>query len=193
VDKRWLLGGLLIAGGIGLAAVATRRPKVTNRSRVLLFGDSLAVGLNPQLKQLADETGVEAYTGKGVVGSRLDQWAQDNWLDGWLDQQLANFHPTLILVSLGTNDEATAPGAVDRQAPHLAALLDKLAATGADVVWIGPPTLPFPRQGVADLIRENVPYYFESEQLDIPRGPDDLHPTAAGYAGWAGALWQWLT
>lgn len=193
MDKRWLLGGLLIAGGIGLAAAATRRPKVTDRSRVLVFGDSLAVGLNPQLKQLANETGVEAYAGKGVVGSRLDQWAKDNWLDGWLDQQLADFHPTLILVSLGTNDEDLGAGAATRQAPYLEKLLDKLAASGADVVWIGPPTLPFPRQGVADMIRKDVPYYFESEWLDIPRGPDDLHPTAAGYAGWAGSIWQWLT
>ena len=193
MDKRWLLGGLLIAGGIGLVAVAKRRPKVTVDSRVLLFGDSLAVGLNPQLKQLADETGVAAYTGKGVVGSRINQWSQDSWQDGWLNQQLADFQPTLILVSLGTNDEATAPGAVDRESDAFHTLLDKLRASGAEIVWIGPPELPFPRQGVSDMIRASVPYYFESENLDIPRSPDHLHPNAAGYAGWAGAIWQWLT
>ena len=119
MDKRWLLGGILIGAGIGMIAVATRRPKITEKSRVLVLGDSLAVGLNPQLKQLADEAGVEAYTGKGVVGSRLDQWAADDWLDGWLDLTLASFHPTLILVSLGTNDEHMAAGAAARQAPYL--------------------------------------------------------------------------
>ena len=193
MDKRWLLGGILIGAGIGMLAVATRRPKITEKSRVLAFGDSLLVGLNPQLKQLADAAGVEAYTGKGVVGSRLDQWAAADWQDGWLDQTLASFHPTLILVSLGTNDEHMAAGAAERQAPYLATLLDKLHATGAEIVWIGPPELPFPRQGVSDMIRASAPYYFESENLDIPRGPDDLHPNAAGYAGWAGAIWQWLT
>jgi lysophospholipase L1-like esterase len=189
VDKRWLLGGLLIAGGIGLVAVASRRPKITERSRVLLFGDSLAVGLNPQLKQLAEEAGVEAYAGKGIVGSRIDQWDDSSWLD----ETLASFQPNLILVSLGTNDEATFAGAVARQEPHLDALLEKLRATGADIVWIGPPALPFERQGVSDMIRQKNPLYFESEQLDIPRSPDHLHPNAAGYAGWAGAIWQWLT
>jgi len=189
VDKRWLLGGLLVAGGIGLAVAANRRPKITGQSRVLLFGDSLAVGLNPQLKQLSEEAGVEAYDGHGIVGSRIDQW--DN--SDWLDERLANFHPTLILVSLGTNDEATVAGAVMREEPHFDKLLAKLQATGADIVWIGPPILPFPRQGISDMIRDAVPYYFESESLDIPRGPDHLHPTAAGYAGWAGAIWQWLT
>jgi lysophospholipase L1-like esterase len=189
VDKRWLLGGLLIAGGIGLVAVASSRPKINEKSRVLLFGDSLAVGLNPHLKQLADEAGVEAYTGKGIVGTRLNQWDTDPWLDA----TLASFQPNLILVSLGTNDEATSPGAVEREADAFHALLDKLRATGAEIVWIGPPELPFPRQGVADMIRESVPYYFESEQLDIPRAGDHLHPNAAGYAGWAGAIWRWLT
>jgi lysophospholipase L1-like esterase len=189
MDKRWLLGGLLIASGVGLAALATRRPKITSKTRLLLFGDSLAVGLNPQFKQLAAEAGVEAYVGKGIVGTRINQWDTDLWLD----ETLVAFQPNMILVSLGTNDEATSPGAVDREAPHLARLLDKLHATGAEIVWIGPPALPFPRQGVADMIRANVPYYFESENLEIPRSPDHLHPNAAGYAGWAGAIWQWLT
>jgi lysophospholipase L1-like esterase len=189
MDKRWLLGGLLIAGGIGLVASVKRRPKLSAESRVLLFGDSLAVGLHQHMRSLAEESGVAAYTGKGIVGSRIDQWDDDPWLDATLDE----FQPTLILVSLGTNDEATSPGAVERQAPHLAVLLDKLRATGAEIVWIGPPDLPFPRQGVSDMVRENVPYYFESEAIDIPRAPDHLHPNAAGYAGWAGAIWQWLT
>jgi lysophospholipase L1-like esterase len=188
VDRRWILGGLLVATGVGLAALATRRPKISADSRVLLFGDSMAVGLDQHMRELAAEAGVP-YTGKGIVGTRIDQWDDS----AWLDQTLASFQPTLILVSLGTNDEATAAGAVDRQAPHLDALLQKLEATGAQLVWIGPPELPFPRQGVSDMIRANVPHFFESEHLEIPRGPDNLHPTAAGYAGWAGAIWQWLT
>ena len=189
MDKRWLLGGLLIASGVGLAALATRRPKITASSRVLLFGDSLAVGLTPQLGQLATEAGVAAYEGHGIVGSHITDWDRS----AWLDETLASFQPTLILVSLGTNDEAESPGAADREAPRLSALLGKLRATGAEIVWIGPPALPFPRQGVVDMIRQNVPYFFDSEQLDIPRSPDGLHPNAAGYAGWAGAIWQWLT
>jgi lysophospholipase L1-like esterase len=189
VDRRWLLGGLLIVGGVGLVAAATRRPKVSEKSRVLVIGDSMAVGLIPHIRELADETGVEAFDGNGIVGTRIDQWA----VDPWLDQELESFAPTLILVSLGTNDEAMGPGAADRQAGPLEELLAKLHDTGADIVWIGPPSLPFPRQGVADMIRHDVPYYFASENLDIPRGPDNLHPNAVGYAGWAGELWRWLS
>ena len=189
MDKRWLLGGLLIVGGVGLVAAATRRPKVGDKSRVLLFGDSMAVGLDPHMRSLATEAGVEDYAGHGIVGTRLDEWASSDWLTS----ELESFQPTLILVSLGTNDEKLGPGAADRQAPYFDALLEKLLATGADLVWIGPPELPFPRAGVSDMIRQKVPYYFASETLDIPRGPDSLHPNAAGYAGWAGAIWRWLS
>ena len=47
--------------------------------------------------------------------------------------------------------------------------------------------------GVADLIQSKVPFYFQSTELDIPRSPDGLHPNAAGYAGWSGAIWRWLS
>lgn len=141
------------------------------------------------MKELAEETGVDAYEGKGIVGSRIDQWARDPWLD----EELVAFAPTLILVSLGTNDEALGDGAADRQAEALETLLGKLLHTGAEVVWIGPPALPFPRHGVSDMIREEAPFYFASETLDIPRSPDGLHPNAVGYAGWAGAIWRWLS
>jgi lysophospholipase L1-like esterase len=189
-SRRWLLGGLLFAGGVGLTALAARRAKlVTDTTRLLLIGDSMAQGLDPQLHKLADEQGIAAYRGHGIVGSRIDQWARDPWLD----DAIATFQPTLILVSLGTNDEAMGAGAADRQAPHLAALLDKLSASGADLAWIGPPALPFPRHGVTDLVHANVPHFFDSEKLDIPRAGDGLHPNVGGYAGWAGSLWQWLT
>jgi len=189
VDKRWLLGGLLVATGVGLVAAATRRPRVTPESRVLLFGDSMAVGLDPHMRALATETGVEDYLGHGIVGTRIDQWDKSPWLD----ETLQSFRPTLILVSLGTNDEALGQGAALRQEPYLDDLLEKLESTGADVVWIGPPELPFPRAGVSDLARDKAPYYFRSELLDIPRSPDGLHPNAAGYAGWSGNIWRWLS
>lgn len=149
----------------------------------------MAVGLDPHMRELAGETGVEAYEGHGIVGTRIDQWAASPWLD----KELESFQPTLILVSLGTNDEALGDGAADRQELYLDELLEKLADSGAEVVWILPPELPFERHGVSELIAEKAPFYFASERLDIPRSPDHLHPTAAGYAGWGGAIWRWLS
>lgn len=188
VDRRWVLGGLLAAAGIGAAAVITARPKIRPDTRLLLIGDSLARGLDTHFRQLAREEGV-SYVGRGISGSRIDQWARDPWVD----QTLRSYKPTLILVSLGTNDEYMGPGAARQQRPYMHELLAKLDESGAEIVWIAPPRLPIANRGVAQMIRQQAPYVFPSRDYVIPRGPDRLHPTAAGYAGWAGAIWKWLS
>lgn len=161
---------------------------MTPETRLLFIGDSMAQGLAPHVENLAHDEGIAAFAARGIVGTRLDQWAKDPWLDA----ELQSFSPTLVLVSLGTNDEAMGAGAADRQSSAFEALLAKISASGAEVAWVGPPSLPFPRHGVSDMIRARVPHYFASESLDIPRAPDGLHPNVSGYAGWAGAIWQWL-
>jgi len=188
-QRRWILGGLLLASGVGLMAAASRKNLIRPDTRLLLVGDSLAVGLAPHLELLAEEEGIEDYRALAVSGSRIDQWADS----AALEEVLETFHPTLVLVSLGTNDEALGPGAADRQAEALDELLALFEDTDAAIAWIGPPELPFEGGGVRELLMEAVPHYFDSEDYEIPRGPDDLHPTAAGYAGWAGVIWTWLT
>lgn len=186
----------MLAGGVGLAVALTRRPKIGAGTRLLVIGDSLEQGLDPHLKQLAAEAAVP-YLGRGVLGSRIDQWAKSEWLDTYLEE----FQPTLIVVSLGTNDAYLSGDVWLKQAPALTALLSKLRALApeADIVWIGPPTLPatYAGKGVDESflgrLADDAPNYFDSTELSIPRGPDELHPTAAGYAGWAGAIWNWLT
>jgi len=132
-----------------------------------------------------------AFESMAIQGTRIDQWAKN----AALFQKIAAFKPDVILVSLGTNDEYMKLDAGVRQAPALNELLTKLRAV-APVAWIGPPKLPKPgTNGAIPLILKNVPpsHYYPSQNLTIPRGPDKLHPTAAGYAGWAGAIWKWLT
>jgi lysophospholipase L1-like esterase len=124
-------------------------------------------------------------------GTRIDQWAKNEILF----QKLAAFRPDLILVSLGTNDEYMNLDAGARQAESLKMLLMRLRKQ-APVVWIGPPKLPKTgTNGAIPLILRNVPssHYYPSQGLTIPRGPDKLHPTTVGYAGWAGAIWKWIT
>jgi len=171
-----------------MIAAGTER-LVDENTRLLLVGDSMAVGLTHYLRLLADEEGIEDYMALATSGTRIDQWARS----GELERALEAFEPTLILVSLGTNDAHLGPGAADRQAPYLEELLDMLEESGATVVWIGPPELPFEDTEIRELLEDEAPRYFDSLDYDIPRGPDDLHPTASGYAGWAGAIWQWLT
>jgi lysophospholipase L1-like esterase len=190
VDRRLLYAGLLVAAGVGLVR-AFRGPRIERgKTRLLMIGDSLAEGLGPPLQSLARESNVEfARLSRG--GTRIDQWAGSRVLA----EKIETFKPTMILVSLGTNDEYMSGGSVpERQAPYLERLLTRLQSQNAEVVWIGPPRLPRATQGVVALIRKTIPssHYFASDRLTIPRGPDGLHPTVRGYAGWAGAIWRWL-
>lgn len=192
MDRRWVYGGLAVAAGVGLVKLIARGPRIEpGKTRLLLVGDSLAVGMKPHFAALAREHRVP-FEAQAISGSRIDQWATSKKLA----EKLATFHPTLAVVSLGTNDEYLKGDAAKRQRPHLDALLGKLQGAGAEVAWIGPPTLPKPASnGIVPLLQHTVPptHYFHSETMPIPRGPDKLHPTARGYAGWAGAVWQWLS
>lgn len=163
-------------------------PAPSRPSRLLLIGDSLAVGLRAPLAALASSAGVP-FEGHGTVNTRIDQWADNAKLADYL----ATFKPTHVLVSLGTNDEKVGTGWAAKEAPKLHALLDEIRHAGAEVLWIGPPSLPFSRVGVSDMVRSLVPKYFPSEELQIERSPDRLHPTAAGYAAWAAQIWRWVT
>lgn len=192
-SKQWLYAGLALVAGVGVVRLMSG-PRLKKGLRVLLIGDSLALGTLPHYSALAKEAGIE-FKGLGVTGSRIDQWAGSQELP----KVLASFKPDLVLVSLGTND-AFMKGAdvVGTQRAQLEKLL--LQLHGRDVVWIGPPTLPNPPSpGVVLMIQEAAGalaprfHYFHSERLQIPRGPDAIHPTVRGYAGWAGAVWHWLS
>lgn len=191
-DRRWLFGGLALAAGVGLARLIIHgRPRIHDGSRVLLVGDSHAQGLNTPLKGLATERGVP-YVSLPKVGSRIDYWAKS----AALDEVLAAFDPTLVLVSLGTNDAYMGGDVTARQAPAMEALLAKLH--GRDVVWIGPPSLPEVHSGMRldlrflEFLAANTPNFLDTAGLLISMGPDGIHPTVLGYAGWAGAIWNEL-
>lgn len=191
-SRSWIYAGLGVAAigtAVGLVRILAAPRVRSGKSRVFLFGDSLAVGLAPHLKALFEETGVP-FAQVSKSGTRIDQWANSEVLQ----KKLSEFQPTIILVSLGTNDEYIPGAAVERQQPYLDALRDNVGVHG-ELVWIGPPTLPKESNGIVEMIKDEIPssHYFASDQLSIPRGPDNIHPTARGYAAWAGSIWRWLS
>ncbi len=190
--------------GLGAARLLSG-PRLRKGMRVLLIGDSLAVGMAPHFAALAKEAGVD-FKALATVGTRIDQWASN----ADLKKLLESFQPELVLVSLGTNDEFMQGDAVKKQQPQLEKLLALLTqwprsrdyGLGAEhIVWIGPPTLPNPPSpGIPKMIQDAAGSvlaprfsYFHSERLQMPRGPDGIHPNVRGYAGWAGAIWHWLS
>ena len=192
MDRTWLYGGLLFAGGVAVVSLVRRGPVIRKGDKLLLIGDSLAVGLAAPLGELARDKGV-SYAHLGKVGSTVREWATDTPLNRELRARLAE-RPTVTLVSLGTNDEYLSRAAADAELPLLDNLLALIGGSSADYGWIGPPRLPRAGNGFAGAIQAKVNpgRYFHSEELQIPRAGDQLHPTVRGYCGWAGQIWLWL-
>ncbi len=198
-NRAWIYVGLGAAAvtAVGLVELLSG-PTLRPGDRVLLLGDSLAVGLSVPFGSLCKDHGI-AFQSLAIVGTRIDQWASS----ADLARTLETFRPTVIVVSLGTNDAYMKgpPDPGQRQAPHLDKLLTLLeAAHPRAIVWLQPPSLPPAatalssiRQLIDTVRRRSHAFIFQSQKLALPRGPDGIHPVASGYAQWAGAIWQWLT
>ena len=156
-------------------------------ARVLLVGDSLAAGLGPPLKRLVTADGATLAT-VGRVGTTIRQWARGTWLA----EALTEAKPGLVLVSLGTNDMES-PG--DRSA-DIAAIVDRVRAAGAGLVWIEPPDMPTlrDRAQVRTTLHATIPAerLFPGSSVPIQRAKDRIHATPQGYADLAAALWSWV-
>jgi hypothetical protein len=191
-NRRWIYVGLGLAAGYGLVRLIWAPRLKPGETRLLLVGDSLAVGLAPYFRDMAGRERV-VFASLAKVGTRIDQWA----VSSDLRELLTSFRPTVVLVSLGTNDEyLQGADAVERQRTALAKLINLIMTAGPQhIIWIGPPSLPKASNGIVPMLKATIPSrdYFPSEALTISRGPDGIHPTARGYAGWAGAIWQWLS
>lgn len=191
------VGALII--GAGIAYWLWRKMRSETRSRppprgqnILLIGDSLAVGLGKPLLELARRDGA-TLSPLGVGGTRIPTWARGTKLtDAMLDRR------SLVLVSLGTNDAAGNDQSIEDLPKDIAALLDRLEARGARVIWIAPPDMPtLPRVGrvrllIFDAVQDHPNAEYMPATYDPPRTSDHIHPTPAGYNAWAVHIWMWI-
>ncbi len=159
--------------------------------RVLLVGDSLSAGLGPHMAARAHACGTPFFH-RGVVGSHVTEWAEDTWLGS----ELARAEPHVVMVSLGGNDFVRHDR--DNVARGIERFVKKVRTSGARVLWISPPTMPFAdKVGARELWQaalggEVGVDWFPTEKLDIPRVEDRVHPTVAGYSALSGVLFSWL-
>jgi lysophospholipase L1-like esterase len=149
------------------------------KSKALLIGDSLAVGLGPPLtKALAPAK----FWFVAHVSATSKDWTTGKFASG-LDEALATIKPEVVFVSLGTND--TAPGA---NIAGLESRFKDLAGTirmmGAAPVFLLPPELPWSRQPVVDAVKAAGSVLI-MPRLGLEHASDKIHLTPKGYADWA--------
>lgn len=184
------LSGLLVVSGVALVVavpmMGKNRVKLRPGDRVILLGDSLAQGLAPPLGQLVTESGYD-FASDVQPGTRVEQWGAS----GRAEASAAGFGATVAIVSLGTNDAAANAEWQARFAARAVSLVERLKATGVrDVLWLIPPLMPFDLTTIAAGITNSGAAVFDARPIDMPRGPDRIHPTIAGFGGWAAALWE---
>jgi lysophospholipase L1-like esterase len=187
MDRSWILAGLLLLGGYGLVRMTSQGVRLKPGDRLLLVGDSLAMGLAPHLQALSRDAG-HPFQSVAQISTTIEHWSHDALLTSALEQ----LKPNYVLICLGTND-AYSSQPLETVKFKLKKLLDKVQAAGAVPLWITPPKLPpKARQDVLQLLDAATPNRFQSRDLALPQ-PDGIHSTPRGYAGWAGAIWAWLT
>jgi hypothetical protein len=175
--RSWLYSGIAHPPSIVLAQTRKRK-RLPAGSRLLLAGDEHAWGLAPFLGLLARDADVSFST-------CLHQGTGEHWVREKLLSSAVAPGFDMVLVSLDVNTERPSERAA------LAQLVSSGRPAGVTLVWLRQPSLS---DNVAELRSAldalKVPS-FHSEALALPRGPDG-QPSARGYAGWAGALWQWI-
>jgi hypothetical protein len=208
---RWIYAGLALADGVGLVSAPersappsqpppppaqptelptpaqTRRPLLLPGQQAALFGDALAAGLVVALTHLTNEARVPLY-----AQARRDNTVEDWVVRGWFADVLRD-RPQVILGAFRW--AATVPAAAMHRIEELA------TERAARMVWLAPPGATEAQiVGVARALNElraGRPYWphrlFRSDGLTIPVGPDGATPSAMGFAGWAGALWAYLS
>jgi hypothetical protein len=157
-------------------------------TRILLLGDSYAQGIASAMTALARGCACP-FVASAVVGSHVTEWASD----GWLLPALQASTPNVVLVSLGANDfQRNDPGNVQA---GVTALVSKIRAAGARVLWIAPLQEPFmDKVGALSMWKDAVGNdWFDSSLLTLPRSGDGIHSTPAGYAAWAAEVWHWAS
>jgi lysophospholipase L1-like esterase len=150
---------------------------------ILLTGDSMSEGIGWSFKDK-----VEAAGGKLVV----QPWYSSTTV-GWqgerrLSQYIERYHPDIVFIALGSNEIFT--NDMTTRAEAVRSITAELGNIPA--YWIGPPSWK-PDHGIVHTIEENFRpgYFYNSNDLVVPRRKDGAHPTVEGYVTWADLIWKW--
>jgi len=193
VMAMWVLAGVAVAADAPSVAPAKKRPDpalapiddVPGLPRVLLIGDSISIGYTLPTRELLDgKANVHRIPTNGGPTTRgleqLDRWLGDSRWDvihfnfGLHDLKRADAKGTLVDVSQG-------PRQVDLDAyrANLRAIVRRLKATGATLIWCT--TTPVPPGAKGRVPGDEVAYNAAAAEVMKDEGvaTNDLHAFAA--------------
>jgi lysophospholipase L1-like esterase len=157
--------------------------------RIVLLGDSHMEALASALPTPLASLGLQ------VVYAEANRGKSTAWYvaQGKLGSAVAQYHPDVLLVELGTNDQPNA----DYEATLRAAVEQIRAAGSPEIIWFGPSfsatSLQARLQDVKDRQAATLPAlgvrWFDSWPMtQRNHAPDGVHFTQAGYRSWAAGM-----
>ena len=149
---------------------------------VLLFGDSMTALL---ARRLADYGELHGYKVSSVTwdGSSTRSWSTSERLPFYID----SIKPDFIIISLGGNEINIADTAA--RAKDVRKMLGYIKVP---YIWVGPPMKP-KTDKYEKMVKAIIPEgaYFKSD-LELPLGPDHIHPTIKGGVIWMDSIMRWM-
>lgn len=167
-----------------MKAKPQENPVDTTPQVMLFIGDSMTQNLAVRASAYARQNGHTIHTiNWDSSGTRI--WAQTDTLDAFIKR----FDPTIIFISLGSNELY-----IRNLAPYREYVKTILAKIGKiPYVWIGPPNWK-PDEGINDMLMdETAPgTFFRSEGIELARKSDKIHPTRDAAAVWFDSIARWM-
>lgn len=149
----------------------------STHKNIYLVGDSMAAGLSQPIGKEVKKTG-NTFHSRYKIGSTVIDWAKMPELD----QDIKNYNPDTILISLGTNDMKVINFNLEKKA--LKVFLKKMQSSGAkEIIWIVPPSMPFKDNGFLKILEDVDVKKVECGSYE--RSLDKIHLTNNGYKDWA--------
>lgn len=190
--KNLLLICIVVLGLTGCDQPPASLKPLSHDAVILAFGDSLTFGTGAQPEQSYPSVLAE-LTGRTVINSGVPGELSSAGL-ARLSQQLQETKPDLVILCHGGNDLLRKQSRQQLQA-NLQAMLDKITASGAQVLLIAVPTFGInlaPAPLYLELAESNSiaiqPTILSELLIDNSLKADQVHPNAQGYQQFAQSI-----
>jgi hypothetical protein len=132
-----------------VAAPVLHRPTKSDPLRVLIVGDSLAIGLGTAMASTLSKTGVFKVNMDARISTGLSRLDAFNW-PAQIKFDMEKFRPDVVAIMLGANDPQSVVSAnssvhygtkdwVNAYRQRVAYVMDEVTVTGRPLVWVGIP------------------------------------------------------
>jgi len=154
----------------------------THKSKVILIGDSMGQGLSWGFEKYAENYNIQFKSFAKQSTTTKDWYHEAN-----LEEEIKKFSPDIILISLGSN-EFSGNNIVSKL--NIMKLKQKINQHCANLIWILPPIEKAKEYNniVKEIFTDKM--VFDSNQIELPRGKDKIHPTRTGFFQWTDIIYN---